>query len=177
MERMEVFKADGQEFEVCDAYARDRIENLSGGGGAVPDNVVTIDKTGAATGEINPILTALYPVGSIYMSVAYFDPATVFGGVWEQISGRFLLAADDTYKAGSTGGEATHTLTEDEMPRHTHSLQLQYGSNTTEISALNWTGNVTSWQSYNEATEWVGGSQAHNNMPPYLAVYVWKRVS
>ena len=140
-------------------------------------SAVTVDKTGADLEEINPILQALYPIGSIYMSVTYFDPATVFGGVWEQIQDTFLLAAGSTYAGGTTGGEATHTLTVNEMPSHTHALRLQYGSNTSSISALNWTGEVTNWQSFSGATENTGGSAAHNNMPPYLVVYVWKRTA
>lgn len=99
-----------------------------------------------------------YPVGAIYLSVTDTDPATLFGGTWERIGGRFLLGADDTYTAGSTGGEAEHTLTIDEMPKHNH-----------EIDNLNASGNVQ--------TMYAGGSQPHNNMPPYLAVFMWKRVS
>ena len=66
------------------------------------------------------LLNAIYPVGSIYMSVNSTSPATLFGGTWERIKDRFLLAAGDAYAAGGTGGEATHTLTEGEMPAHSH---------------------------------------------------------
>lgn len=70
------------------------------------------------------VIDVIYPVGSIYMSMSATNPATLFGvGTWTRISqGRMLLGADDsTYKAGETGGEATHTLTVDEMPSHSHS--------------------------------------------------------
>lgn len=117
-----------------------------------------------------------YPVGAIYLSVTDTDPATLFGGTWERIGGRFLLGADDTYTAGSTGGEAEHTLTIDEMPRHNH-----------EIDNLNSAGNTTPFMTVqaqdkvgyggNVQTMYAGGSQPHNNMPPYLVVYMWKRVS
>ena len=60
---------------------------------------------------------AAYPVGSIYMSANATNPGTLFGGTWSQIQGRFLLAADGSHAAGSTGGEATHTLTQAEMPQ------------------------------------------------------------
>ena len=117
-----------------------------------------------------------YPVGAIYLSVSEVNPAALFGGTWERIGGRFLLGADSTYAAGSTGGEASHTLTADEMPRHNH-----------EIDNLNASGNATPYMTVqaqekkgyggNIQTMFAGGGKAHNNLPPYLAVYMWQRVS
>lgn len=68
------------------------------------------------------IVNLIYPVGSIYMSVASASPATLFGGTWEQLKDRFLLGAGDTYTEGDTGGSASHTLTTDEMPSHNHTF-------------------------------------------------------
>lgn len=117
-----------------------------------------------------------YPVGSVYLSVTDANPAALFGGTWERIGGRFLLGADKTYAAGSTGGEAAHTLTVDEMPKHNH-----------EIDNLNASGNATPYMTVqaqdkkgyggNVQTMFAGGGKAHNNMPPYLAVFMWQRVS
>lgn len=117
-----------------------------------------------------------YPVGAIYLSVTEVDPSALFGGTWERIGGRFLLGADSTYAAGSTGGEAAHTLTVDEMPRHNH-----------EIDNLNASGNSTPFMTVqaqdkkgyggNVQTMYAGGGKAHNNLPPYLVVYMWQRVS
>ena len=117
-----------------------------------------------------------YPVGAIYLSVTEVDPSSLFGGKWERIGGRFLLGADSTYAAGSTGGEAAHTLTADEMPRHNH-----------EVDNFNASGNATPFMTVqaqdkkgfggNVQTMYAGGGKAHNNLPPYLAVYMWKRVS
>lgn len=116
----------------------------------------------------------VYPVGSIYMSVNSVSPATLFGGTWEQLEDRFLLAAGQTYTAGDTGGEATHTLTVDEMPSHTHGQRSRYSaSNGSYTPAFPWVSdNGTERQAKTMAT---GGDQPHNNMPPYLAVYMWKR--
>lgn len=97
-----------------------------------------------------------YPVGAIYMSVTEANPAALFGGTWERIGGRFLLGADSTYAAGSTGGEASRTLTVEEMPRHNH-----------EIDNLNASGSATPFMTV----------QAQDNMPPYIAVFMWQRVS
>lgn len=77
------------------------------------DNITPSDITGIAN--------LIYPVGSIYMSVNSTSPATLFGGTWEPISGRFLLAAGGGYSAGDTGGEAFHTLNISEIPSHQHS--------------------------------------------------------
>lgn len=66
------------------------------------------------------LLNYCHPVGSLYISEKSTDPGTLFGGTWVRIKDKFILAAGDSYNAGSTGGEATHTLTEPELPRHCH---------------------------------------------------------
>lgn len=128
-----------------------------------------------------------YPVGSIYLSVNDTSPAGLFGGTWEQIKDRFLLAVGDTYTAGSTGGEATHKLTKEEMPSHTHDERFRGKFNVETVYARNI--NVFSHASYEyigeegdqvthtPCSDAAGGDQAHNNMPPYLAVYMWKRIA
>lgn len=110
------------------------------------------------------------------MSVNSTSPATLFGGTWQRIQDTFLLAAGTTYSAGDTGGEATHTLTVDEIPSHTHPYNMRLGASTgtyygqPPYSAQQ--GSVGT--QYTNAT---GGSEAHNNMPPYLAVYMWQRTA
>lgn len=67
----------------------------------------------------------VYPVGSIYMSVNNVNPATMFGGTWEQIAGgRCLIGANSNYALGTTGGEATHLLNANEIPSHNHSVSI-----------------------------------------------------
>lgn len=134
------------------------------------------------------VIDMVYPVGAIYMSVNSTNPGNLFGGKWEQIKDRFMLACGDTYAAGSTGGEATHTLTVDEMPSHRHSsdsYQDGYPSSVTEKDKYcTWVNRGTANNNYPEATQngpvrtsWAGGSQPHNNMPPYLTVYMWRRIA
>ena len=122
-------------------------------------------------------MLSIYPVGAIYMSVSSTSPASLFGGTWEQIQNRFLLAAGDTYAAGKTGGEATHTLTVEEMPAHSHSFTYPVSCNPTSENQVNynWGTETVRFQNTSTGTENAGGGSAHNNMPPYLAVYVWKR--
>lgn len=135
------------------------------------------------------VIDMVYPVGAIYMSVNSTNPGNLFGGKWEQIKDRFMLACGDTYTAGSTGGEATHTLSVDEMPKHRHSSNsfLDGYANSGIIGQDRYCTWVNIGTHYNNEptfgesgaikTSWVGGSQPHNNMPPYLAVYMWKRTA
>lgn len=116
-----------------------------------------------------------YPVGAIYMSTSSTSPASFFGGTQERIKDRFLLAAGDTYAAGRTGGEATHKLTIDEMPSHTHVLNIGWGDGATDSGAGKTKGGNSPQSRW--TANYTGGSAAHNNMPPYLSVYMWKRVS
>lgn len=126
------------------------------------------------------LLNKIYPVGSLYMSAKATSPASFLGGTWEQIKDRFILAAGDTYAAGSTGGEAKHTLTISEMPNHAHRLwvegktyEAQGRTLVTSISANEHTVDVSQNMWMNSQ----GGSNSHNNMPPYLTAYIWRRIA
>lgn len=126
------------------------------------------------------ILQSVYPAGAIYMSMSSTSPASLFGGTWEQLKDRFLLAAGDTYEAGSTGGEAQHTLTVDEMPIHDHDIRNVLVNSTSGIHVIIGSGSGIISYSPEEGlnkTNTTGRSQAHNNMPPYLTVYMWKRIA
>lgn len=123
---------------------------------------------------VNAAKLAAWPVGSIYMSMIATSPATLFGGTWVQMENRFLLGAGSGYVAGATGGEAEHTLTGNEMPSHYHLL------------AMNQAGESEYWGPMCAAmqdgymvnmTKPAGGDQPHNNMPPYIAVYMWRRTA
>ena len=131
----------------------------------------------------------IYPIGSIYMSINETNPSELFGGKWERIKDKFLLSAGDNYNAGSTGGEATHTLTENEMPSHTHiqnahshtigSLARYDISGKGSAAVGDGYGNIQNYKTGNTTAtnQNAGGGQAHNNMPPYLAVYCWVRTA
>lgn len=126
---------------------------------------------------------AAWPIGSIYMSVSSTSPATLFGGTWERISERFLLGASNSYPAGGTGGEFTHKLTQSELPNY--SLSVTNGSNVirsktgssadayVQTQSGGW--GIPNWESKTVTVASGGSGEAHNNMPPYLAVYMWKR--
>ena len=130
------------------------------------------------------LLNLVYPVGSIYMSVNDTDPATFIGGTWKRIQDTFLLAAGSKYGAGTTGGEATHTLTVDEMPKHSHKFALADNGSTADTDKITFANSAAASTS---SKKWrttdsdmileTGGGKPYNNMPPYLAVYVWKRTA
>ena len=132
---------------------------------------------GAAT--VSAMLDKAYPVGSIYMSVNRTSPKTLFGGTWVQIKDKFLLAAGTTYKAGSTGGEAAHTLTASEMPNHKHAVYYPNAGAADHSAPANYPDGPSdsTYYAVGSYTSGTGGGGAHNNMPPYLAVYVWKRTA
>lgn len=185
--------------------------------------------------KFNSIIDIVYPVGSIYMSANSVSPKVLFGGEWERLKDAFLLASGDVYEAGSTGGSATVTLTEEQMPSHTHiqnphnhtqnshnhsqnahshhtsendeyfvtsesnganNTRVQYNSNgnryvdgmttsstpfhhrtaTQSVTATNQSATATN-QETTATNQNTGGGQPHDNMPPYLSIYAWKRIS
>ena len=165
--------------------------NISKNTAAISTNTNNISKNTADITALNSGLAQLYPVGSIYLSVKDTNPGTFIGGTWERIKDRFLLAAGNTYSAGSTGGEAKHTLSVNEMPSHAHAervgdlmtsnqninelrVRLQNGSNGGGHIGVQW---APSGLGDRINTTWEGGNQPHNNMPPYLAVYMWVRTA
>lgn len=120
------------------------------------------------------ILDKVYPIGSIYMSYTNNPPASFLGGSWTQLQNRFLLGAGSSYTAGSTGGEATHTLTVGEMPSHNHTYT--WGGGTGSQTGCS-QGYGTTKGEYSTTVSNTGSGSAHNNMPPYLVVYMWRRTA
>lgn len=115
-----------------------------------------------------------HPVGSFYISENSTSPVELFGGEWERIKDTFLLSAGDTYAAGSTGGEAQVTLTPTHIPNILSRYTLEGASNNTGTDAIRLCASDNSANAYTGSHS---GATAHNNMPPYLAVYMWKRTA
>lgn len=146
------------------------------------------------------LLDFVYPVGSIYMSVNNVSPQTFLGGTWIRINGRFLLGAgantantDNTYgslaanqinrSVNEQGGEVTHKLTIAEMPSHSHKVYIRRASDealgygATVSGAFQNRLIVTGSYDFGLDSSTEGNGSAHNNMPPYLVVYMWKRTA
>ena len=143
----------------------------------------------------NNVFLKTYPVGSIYISTSSTNPSTIYGGTWERYGqGKTLVGLNESETEFSTinktGGEKTHTLTINEMPSHNHQIGSGDGSNGLIIGSApesnilvgvnNYyikydgvgNGPSTYLNTYN-----VGGSSDHNNLQPYITVYMWKRTS
>ena len=162
-------------------------------GATLPSNPATSQLFFQTVGT-NFVLDNVYPIGSIYMNVNSTNPGTLFGGTWEQIQGRFLLGMSSSYPAGSQGGEASHTLTTAEMPSHTHNPANEAGyygfiTNSKKAFSIGDMGSQSGSGRYypyasaafdisrNTLTGTTGGGKSHNNMPPYLSIYIWKRTA
>lgn len=133
--------------------------------------------TNALKAEIKEeVYKEMYPVGHVLISFDSANPAK-YGTVWERTGeGRMLIGVSSDYAVGATGGEAEHTLTVDELAPHEHNI--------TPVNTTGTAGSSTAiWFKYSAAnegslrTDATGTGQPHNNMPPYIAVYMWRRVS
>ena len=135
-----------------------------------------------------------YPVGAIYHSYVSTSPASLFGGTWTQLTDRFLVGAGSSYGVGATGGAATVALTVAQMPSHNHEVHgwkraAAKGSSAAATVANNGDGAAVAYNRYtaDQATGTAGGctspvlnrgsGSAHENRPPYLAVYMWRRTA
>jgi len=146
---------------------------------AVATNTTQIATTAFVRAEI---ANRAYPVGSIFTTVtAYADSAAVVavvgGTTWVAFgAGKVLVGLDsgdsDFDTVQETGGSKTHTLTTAEIPAHTHSY---YKSTTSDNFSIDDTGRVTGAAS--ATTGSTGGGGAHNNLQPYIVVYMWKRTA
>ena len=146
---------------------------------AVGDPVLLMDRQEPFVGhkhsadEINGIGLKAYPVGAYYISESATSPASLFGGTWTQVTGRFLRAANDT----ATGGSDTHTLTTAQLPKNKVYSSANVNGNAGFSDAL-YTGAFSQGSEYAYLNlTYIGGGRSHNNMPAYKDVYVWRRTA
>ncbi len=147
-----------------------------------PGNPLDAVQGKALADMISGINGNLSHVGMIIHSTTLNTEAkviAVYGGTkWLKIEGRFLLGASSTYKVNAIGGEAKHTLTTAEMPRHRHTIRVETSFHPASGGSIEqaWAVNANSVDT-TPADETAGGGGAHNNMPPYKAVYIWERTA
>jgi hypothetical protein len=128
-----------------------------------------------------------FPIGYIYLSTSSINPSEIFGGVWEPIKDRFLLLAGDTYKGGSTGGTSNHSHSAGSLVA-CYDPQNYY--NNALFRVKNVSGGWTLSGYFSESRIWnsgggdtgrgievIGDTGSSNNMPPYLVIYGWVKVS
>ena len=135
----------------------------------------------------NYFLNLCWPIGSYYWTNKNNNPENLFGGKWQKIEGKFLYSADNNRPVDSTGGQERVTLKENEMPRHYHTpygkgnfvkyknhWRVNVGGGGDSITCLDGSGN---WHDdFPCLTDYAGGDQSHENMPPYIAAFCWKRI-
>jgi hypothetical protein len=129
-------------------------------------------------------LNMIYPVGSIYMSTSAANPGSLFGGSWERYAvGRVIVGVSEGEGEfagpGYAGGEKYHTLTVNEMPSHNH--RLRAWSYQTDASRADYYGANQNLANDNfdpsqDHIGYTGSGWGHNNMQPYIAVYIWRRI-
>ena len=168
-------------------------------GTAEASKAVTVDANKDITGIRNLTITGalsagsglitladVYPVGSIYINAAVAtNPGTLLGfGTWAAFgAGRVMVGIDasqtefDTLE--ETGGAKTHTLSISEIPAHTHfqgskdSTAGNGGANNEEFIEDH--SNTTHGPNVESSS--TGGGGSHNNLQPYIVVYMWKRTA
>ncbi len=125
------------------------------------------------------MIDLIYPIGSIIENAnPNFNPNNLYRSqTWERIKGKVLVGVDeddsDFNTALKTGGEKKHTLTVAEMPSHRH-----YSDDFVTGSGSNWhfgVGKSNATQRMN--TSYTGGGESHNNLQPYITVYIWRRTA
>lgn len=139
--------------------------------------------------SVQTVIGTIYPVGAIYISTVSTNPGTLFGfGTWVAFAvGRTLFGFDagqtEFDVVEETGGEKTHVLTLNEAPAHTHSVTVVAPRTTnagvdttgTGIPPHNGVASGNSWTSSSGSADSQGGNAAHNNLPPYVVTYMFKR--
>ncbi len=128
------------------------------------------------------ILNKVYPIGSIYINAnTATNPASLLGfGTWARYgNGRVLVSQDGSQSEfnslGETGGAKTHKLTVNEMPSHAHSYTDDSPSGFSH--SLLRRGGAGEGSKPTRITSSVGGNQPHNNLQPYIVVYMWRRTA
>jgi len=154
-------------------------ESFSATTASAGTNTTQVATTAYVTTAVAAVdLSTVYPVGSVYMNATSgTNPATLLGmagTTWVEFGeGRMLLGENASHANGSTGGAETHTLTTSEIPSHTHTTNIRGGTCTDGNTNIATGGCPTS----EITTDSTGGGSAHNNMPPYISVYMWKRTA
>lgn len=172
-----------------------RVRLSKAGGTSASYNYALPDKSGTLA-----LLENLVPsIGTIVFRSDNISPSTIYPNTtWEKIEGRVIMGASDAYPLGSTGGEATHTLTIDEMPSHGHieniaiqnyGVMLRMGGHRDELTSgyrmyeikegffSSGFQTLDGYTSSATKTNAEGRGFEHNNLQPYEACNVYKRIA
>ncbi len=129
---------------------------------------------------LNPkLLVEAFPLNKVEVFFDALDHSNFLGFTWERIAeGKFPVGYDpndtDYSQIGATGGEKTHTLTIDEMPKHSHRIAASGSTVAGYSGVFRSNGSDGMHTGFLEET---GEDQPHENRPPYLVMAFWKRVA
>ena len=156
---------------------------------SINGNVLNI-KDYATIEYVNNRILDTYPVGSIYISLNNTDPSELFGGTWKRLQdGRCLIQANSTFQAGETGGNTSYTLQQQNLPDRTcvfllndtgkqlqgYAIVKPQSDNTVQSDGKNWFYcNLIDANKYGKQVSY---KQPFSLMQPYLAVYMFQRIS
>jgi len=117
-----------------------------------------------------------FPIGFIFITIGDISPASIYGGTWELITDKFLIGAGNIYEKGSSGGSSSHVIKQENLPGRTTVSNVYKGG---LLSYSVWTGGNVGEGFYNSCLQDFGydSDEPISNMPPYLAVYFWKKIS
>jgi len=146
-------------------------------------NGANVTFAGTVSDSSGSIASAAYPVGAVFIAVVSTNPSSLLGfGSWSAFgAGRMLVGFDssdsDFDAAEETGGAKTHSLTIAELASHTHTVNEGSTSGTAFSASFSSGDDMTTIVDRTQTTSSTGSGTAHNNMPPYITVYMWKRTS
>lgn len=148
-----------------------------GGGAWVRYMVKTLNADWDIKPWINEAIKA-HPIGSIYIAYNHESPAALFGGSWTRIQNQFLWATTSGGTIGQTGGASEVALSVSQLPSHNHAVSVAHttAGSTAAQNVIRYNGDSTSYYGSINTT-YTGGGEAHNNMPPYIQVSVWRRTA
>lgn len=145
------------------------------------------------------IINIIYPVGSLFIGTTAANPATILGvGNWQAFGqDRLMISAGSTYAAEATGGSkdavnVAHGHADDisvvAVGAHTHDIEFA------SVGGIKFLNQMTSgdFSAITASPTLPAGSHSHTlnggvtdsgvsgvdaNLPPYIGVYMWKRIS
>ena len=147
-------------------------------------SIISVTGTNQDSDLIKQLKLAINPIGTVITTTNSDNPSNYIGGTWERYGkGRVLVGIDendeDFSAIGKVGGAKKHALTTDEMPSHTHTMRRSQSTGTSDYTGQKVVGAPSSSALYttNAITNQTGGDKEHNNLQPYISVYMFRRVA
>lgn len=150
-------------------YDSRQIVPVSNGGTGATEGSSALSNLGIKSWLLNNV----FKVGYVWVSYTSTSPASIIGGTWAAITGRFPY-----FNAGtSVGGSNTHTLSVSQIPSHTHGIRIDWFNYAGSGISDSYSSSTNAQIDAGGSTRETGGGEAHNNMPAYQTLYAWRRTA